>query len=310
MDPSWLIIIATCWLVLRLIVHGILWWEERVRWRECRTEEMWLRPTEAVQHPDWRIRVLAARRLARATSENAVKCLLRMAVQDPYRQPQTACYPVREAAQAALRALPTYWALKPLLRAVTERPLPEAVLAVQELGRRRAREATETLVWALSPNRPTPLRRAAAEALQKLGPETVLESLLAALADKDAQVREAASRALWPWARHVPREADRETVERLVRVLESEGEDRLRAAVALALGRCGGVEELKRLRRIAAQWLEPLAVRRAAIQALEMLEERLHLPPETALSRVRLVEPGPDERALSRVSQTAEQSEA
>lgn len=309
MDPFWVKILGG-WIAFRLVLRTLHWWEERVQWRECRTEEMWLRPTEAVQHSDWRIRVLAARRLARATSENAVKCLLRLAVQDPYRQPKTARYPVREAAQAALQAMPTYWALKPLLRAVTERPLPEAVLAVQELGRRRAREATETLVWALSPHRPTPLRRAAAEALQKLSPETALEPLLAALQDEDAQVRAAASRALWPWARHVPRQADRETVDRLVRVLESEGEDRLRAAVALALGRCGGVEELKRLRRIAAQWLEPPAVRRAAVQALEMLEERLQLPPETALSRVRLMEPGPDERSVSRVSQTAEQSEA
>jgi len=142
------------------------------------------------------------------------------------------------------------------------------------------------------------LATAAARTLLTLG---YWRELVERLKYKDGPAQTAAAIALRAWPRQVGEEADEETKAALRLAVASPVDTEWRIAAAVALGRCGELEDLQTLRRLRRESTLDEILRGAIEKALNAIEEWLHLPPETALSRVRMPPPVVDQRSLSQV---------
>ncbi len=118
------------------------------------------------------------------------------------------------------------------------------------------------------------MRRAAAEALGKIGDPQALPALIEALKDKDSGVREVAAGAL--------REIGPQALPALIEALKDKDSE-VRRAAAEALGKIGGPQALPALTEALKD--EVRWVRRAAVEALAAVLKRIHPPQDPAPRR-------------------------
>jgi aminopeptidase N len=185
---------------------------------------------------------------------------------------------------------PRAWVLKTLdfdkpvaewvIQLDSSKSLPPRLETVRALGNLGGDEAVVALGRVLREDPFYGLRREAAKALGKIGKDAALEALRPGLADKDTRVRSSAVDALGSFPDHP------ELIRTLKRILETDGNDFVRAAAANALG------NFERREDIAPPLLAALSVdsfhelvRGAALRALAKVDPARAWEPAKRLAK-------------------------